>query len=85
MTATTSSIADAVQRAAAAYPDRDVRGSGWDSGDAFILVTDNPALPPAMRDAEEDKLLVRVAKSTGEVTAGTYVMFRREIASASEV
>ena len=75
----------AVQRAAAAYPDRLVLSSGWESDDAFILTTDNPNLPPVMRDEEEDKLLVRVDKSSGKATGGTFVAFLREIASMSEV
>ena len=71
----------AVQRAAAAYPDRLVLSSGWESDDAFILTTDSPNPPPAMRDEEEDKLVVRVDKSSGKATGGTFVAFLREFAS----
>jgi len=77
-----TAFSDAVRRAAAALPNRLVRAAGWESNDAFIVSTENPALPPALRDEEEDRLLVRVDKSTGTVRTGTYVMFLREIASA---
>lgn len=77
-----TAFSDAVRRAAAAFPNRSVLAVGWESNDAFIVSTENPARPPALRDEEEDRLLVRVDKSTGTVRSGTYVMFLRELASA---
>lgn len=80
-----TTLSDAVQRAAAATPDRTVLTSGWESAEAFIFNTEDPTLPPMLRHEEEDGLVVRVEKSTGNVTEGTFVAFISEIVSATEL
>lgn len=67
---------DALVRAAEEFPRRLPLRRGWESDTEFVVCSHNPDLPADLRDDEEDMQLLRVPKSGGPVTAGTYVMLR---------
>lgn len=71
-----TTLDDALARAVAAFPRRVPLRRGWESDTEFVLCSHDPDLPADLRDDEEGMLLLRVPKSDGPVTAGTYVVLR---------